>query len=272
MMCEQLNISRSRFYDWVRNPIGKRQAANTKLVSDIRQIFEGSNRIYGSPRIQAALSKRGISCGRHRVARLMKLSNMASKTKKKFRVTTDSAHGLPIAENILARNFEVKNPNKVWVQDITYIWTGEGFMYLAVVIDLFSRTVVGWSMQDNMRKGLVIDALDMAVKARKPGKNLLIHSDRGSQYCSHLFQSKLKSYGMICSMSGKGECWDNAVAESFFHTLKTEYVYFEKFKTREEASLGVFKYLEVFYNRIRLHSSLGYSSPSEYEFQFLIVS
>jgi putative transposase len=197
--------------------------------------------------------------------RLRRQKNLRSKVKRKFKSTTDSKHNLPVAENLLDRDFSPKSANKAWAQDITYIRTAEGWLYLAVVIDLYSRKVVGWKMDDNMRKELVIGALEMAVKSRKPGPELIAHSDRGSQYCSGLFQAKLKSHGMICSMSGKGDCWDNAVAESFFHTIKTELVYLEKYKTREEASQSIFEYIEVFYNRQRLHSTLGFSSPVEYE-------
>jgi transposase InsO family protein len=272
MMCLGLKISTSAFYKWKKEPIGKRKQSDLKLTEDIKQAFEGSRGTYGSPRVRAALSKKGIKCGRHRVAKLMKKANIVSKTKRKFKVTTDSKHKLPVAENILNRKFAVASPNQAWVQDITYIWTTEGWLYLAVVIDLYSRKVVGWSIQDNMRKALVIDALDMAVKARKPGSNLLVHSDRGSQYCSSLFQANLKAHGMICSMSGKGECWDNAVAESFFHSLKTEHVYLNKFKSRQIAKQSVFEFIEVFYNRDRLHSTLGFCSPVEYEDELLKVA
>ena len=265
MMCEHLNITRSRFYAWKNCPLGKRKLDEKKLTEDIKQVFEVSRQTYGSPRVRAALAKRGIRCGRHRVAKLMRKANLRSKVKRRFKVTTDSKHKLPVAENLLNREFKVAEPNKVWVQDISYIWTNEGFMYLAVVIDLFSRKIVGWSMQDNMRKALVMDALDMAFKSRKPEPGLMLHSDRGSQYCSQLFQAKIQSHGMTCSMSRKGECWDNAVAESFFHSLKTEHVYLEKFKNREEASQSIFEYIEVFYNRQRLHSTLGFCSPVEYE-------
>lgn len=272
MMCLVLKISKSCYYKWKKKPVSKRKVEDKKLTEDIKQAFEKSRGTYGIPRIRAALRKKGIKCSRHRVAKLMKKSNIRSKTKRKFKVTTDSKHKLPVAENILNRGFKVAHANRAWVQDITYIWTTEGWLYLAVVIDLYSRKVVGWSIQDNMRKSLVIDALDMAIKARKPGANLLLHSDRGSQYCSVLFQCKLKAHGMICSMSGKGECWDNAVAESFFHSLKTEHVYLNKFKTREEAKQSIFEFIEVFYNRTRLHSTLGFCSPVEYEGELLKVA
>ena len=269
MMCVGLKVSKSAFYKWKKNPIAKRKQSDEKLTEDIRKAFKVSRSTYGSPRIRAYLAKKGIKCGRHRVAKLMKKANIVSKVKRKYKVTTDSKHKLPVAENLLNRDFAPNGPDQSWVQDITYIWTAEGWLYLAIVMDLYSRKVVGWSIQDNMRKALVIDALDMAIKARRPTQNLLAHSDRGSQYCSALFQAKLKAHGMICSMSGKGECWDNAVAESFFHSLKTEHVYLNKFKTREAAKQSVFEFIEVFYNRERLHSTLGFCSPVEYESKLL---
>jgi putative transposase len=265
MMCGALCISPSGFYAKRKNPISKRESEDKMLTEEIKQAHNGSRKTYGSPRIHACLVKKGIRIGRHRVSRLMRLANIRSKMKRKFRITTDSKHNLPVVPNILQRDFSPKSANQAWAQDITYIWTEEGWMYLAVVIDLFSRKVVGWSMQDNMRKGLVIDALAMAIKSRKPGLDLIAHSDRGSQYCSHLFQSMLKGHNMICSMSGKGECWDNAVAESFFHSLKTEHIYFNNFETRAEATQSIFEFIEVFYNRNRLHSTLGFCSPVEYE-------
>lgn len=272
MMCLGLRVSKSAFYKWKKEPFCKRKQADKNLTQEIKLVFDDSRDTYGSPRIHAALCKKGFRCGRHRIAKLMKKANIRSRTKRKFKVTTDSKHKLPVAENILNRDFSPTRSNEAWVQDITYIWTQEGWLYLAVVIDLYSRKVVGWSIQDNMRKGLVIDALDMAIKARRPSANLLAHSDRGSQYCSGLFQAKLKANGMICSMSRKGECWDNAVAESFFHSLKTEHVYLNKFKTREEAKQSVFEFIEVFYNRTRLHSTLGFCSPVEYEEEFSKVA
>lgn len=272
MMCRVLEVSKSGFYEWKKEPISIRKREEIVIIAGIKEAFEESRGVYGSPRIHAALSKKGIKCGRHRVARLMRKSNIRSKTKRKFKVTTDSSHKLPVAENTLNRDFSPSQANQAWAQDITYIWTEEGWLYLAVVIDLFSRKVIGWSLRDNMKKELVIDALDMAIRSRKPGTSLLVHSDRGSQYCSALFQAKLKAHKMICSMSGKGECWDNAVAESFFHSLKTEHIYLNKFITREEAIQSIFEFIEVFYNRIRLHSTLGFCSPVEYEGELLNVA
>ena len=265
MMCRLLEVSTSRFYAWLNAPKSKRTEEDEKLSAKVIDIFEASRKTYGSTRIHAKLNKDGITCGRNRVIKLMRAAGLRSKVKRKFKVTTDSKHNLPVAPNVLKRDFKPDSENKAWAQDITYIATTEGWLYLAVVIDLYSRKVVGYSMQDHMRKELVIDALNMAITSRQPPPGLVAHSDRGSQYCSHLFQAKLGAYKMVCSMSGKGECWDNAVAESFFHSLKTELVYLTKYQTREEARKSIFEYIEVFYNRERLHSTLGFFSPVEYE-------
>ncbi len=224
MMCRVLEVSKARFYAWQKAPSSTRAMKDEQLLAKVVEIFKTSRSTYGSPRIHAQLQKEGISCGRNRVIKLMQLAGIKSKTKRKFKVTTDSKHDLPVCKNVLKREFNPPSENKAWVQDITYISTQEGWLYLAVVIDLYSRKVVGYSMQDHMRKELVIDALDMAITARKPQQGLIVHSDRGSQYCSQLFQAKLGAYKMVCSMSEKGECWDNAVAESFFRSLKTELI------------------------------------------------
>ena len=195
----------------------------------------------------------------------MKLAGVAAKQKKKFKATTDSKHNLPIAANLLNRQFEVQEPDKVYVSDITYIWTREGWLYLAVILDLFSRQVVGWSLNNRMSKKLIMDALLMAIWRRRPVLGLIFHSDRGSQYCSHAFQKMLKTHGMVSSMSRKGNCWDNAVAESFFGSLKTERVFFSNYATREEARGDIIDYIEMFYNSNRRHSYLGYLSPKEFE-------
>jgi putative transposase len=207
----------------------------------------------------------GTPCGRAKAATVMKLADVAAKQKKKFKVTTDSKHKLPIASNLLNREFKVAEPDRVYVSDITYVWTTEGWLYLAVVLDLFSRQIVGWSMNSSMSRTLVMDALRMAVWRRNPGRDLIFHSDRGSQYCSLEFQTMLTTYGMISSMSRKGNCWDNAVAESFFGSLKTERVFFANYKTREDARKDITDYIEMFYNSRRRHSYLGYVSPREFE-------
>jgi transposase InsO family protein len=207
----------------------------------------------------------GTPCGRHKAATIMKLADVAAKQKKKFKVTTDSKHNLPVAPNLLNREFTVNEPDRVYVSDITYLWTQEGWLYLAVVIDLFSRQVEGWSLNQRMERTLVMDALRMAVWRRQPSLGLLFHSDRGSQYCSSDFQTMLTTYGMISSMSRKGNCWDNSVAESFFGSLKTERVFFSNYKTRKDARQDVIDYIEMFYNSRRRHSYLGYVSPREFE-------
>ncbi len=229
---------------------------------EIHQKFE---RRYGSPRVHRELIARGETCCENTVARYMRENDIAAKTKKKFKHTTDSNHSLPVAENILDRNFTPAGPDRCYVGDITYIPTRQGWLYLAIVIDLFSRKVVGWAMSHRIDRLLVIDALKMAIQDRRPPPGLIFHSDRGSQYASADFQKLLVRHGMICSMSRKANCWDNAVAESFFGSAKTELVHHEDFQTRDEARLAIFEYIEVFYNRIRRHSTLGYLSPVDYE-------
>ena len=269
MMCRLLGVSTSRYYAWLMAPKSPRKMEDEKLTTKIVEVHEKSRRLYGSPRIHAVLNQGGEKCGRNRVIKLMKQAKICSRVKRKFKVTTtDSKHNLPVAANLLEREFRREKKDRAWVQDITYVSTGEGWLFLAVVIDLYSRKVVGFSMQDNMKKQLVLDALDMAIKSRKPESGMIVHSDRGSQYCSELFQSKIRGNEMMCSMSGKGDCWDNAVAESFFHSLKTECVYLNHYRTREEAKKSIFEYIEVFYNRQRLHSTLGFLSPVEYEEKF----
>jgi putative transposase len=231
----------------------------------IKCIAEDSRNTYGSRRIKQQLNKRGMIVSRRLVIKLMQAAHLTCKTKRRFKITTDSKHNNPIATNLLARQFSVTQPNRYWVGDITYIPTQEGWLYLATVIDLFSRKVVGWSMSPNMKADLVNKALLMAIWQRKPPKGLVWHTDRGSQYASDSHLKILKQHNIMQSMSRKGDCWDNAVAESFFHTLKTELTHHHKFKTREEAQHLIFEYIEVFYNRIRIHSSNQYCSPVEYE-------
>lgn len=231
----------------------------------IKEVHQESRENYGSPRVHRALLSRGEKCCVNTVARYMRENDIAAKTKRKFKHTTDSNHSYPIARNVLDRQFEQTEPNRAWVGDITHIRTREGWLYLATVLDLFSRKIVGWSMSCRIDRHLVIDALKMAVSNRRPPPGLIHHSDRGSQYASGDYQALLKEHGMICSMSRKGNCWDNAVMESFFHSLKTELVHHENFATRDEARAAIFEYIEVFYNRVRLHSSLGYLSPAHYE-------
>lgn len=263
-----LSIERSGYYAWIKKQPGKRALANQQLDHKIIHLFNMHKGRSGSPRITKDLYDMGESCSKNRVARRMKLCRLHAKAKRKFRVTTDSKHNLPVARNLLNRDFSATAPNQKYVGDITYIWTQEGWMYLAVVIDLYSRLVIGWSMQATMTRDLVCDALMMALWRRGFPSGVIFHSDRGSQYCSDDYQKMLKHYGLICSMSRKGNCWDNSVAESFFHTLKTELTYTEIYATREEAKQSTFNYIETYYNRIRRHSHIGLISPMNFEAQY----
>jgi putative transposase len=265
LMCRVLEASPSGFYDWLERPESPRAAENRALVAKIQAIHSDSRRTYGSPRVHASLQDAGCRIGRHRVARLMRDNGIRAKTKRKFRVTTDSRHDHPVAPNRLDRQFEVAAPNTVWVADISYIPTREGWLYLAVVLDLFSRQVVGWAMDRQMPQELTLAALDMAIQRRRPLPGCMHHSDRGSQYAAGDYQKQLVQYGMVCSMSRKGNCWDNAPMESFFHSLKTELVHHCDYQTRDEARRDIFEYIEVFYNRQRRHSTLGYLSPAQFE-------
>jgi len=264
-MCRVIQVSRSGYYEWLNHPGCNRKKQDIKLTSLIQLIFEEGRGNYGSRTIKKKLERKGEFISRRRIIRLMKQANLICKTKRKFKATTDSKHNLPIAPNLLNRQFKVDQPNRCYVGDITYIATNEGWLYLATVIDLYSRKIVGWSMADNMKADLVNNALLMAIWQRKPPKGLIWHTDRGSQYASNSHCKIIHQHGIIQSMSRKGNCWDNAVAESFFHTLKNELIYQCKFKTREEAKNVIFEYIEVFYNRIRAHSTNDYLSPVEYE-------
>lgn len=264
-MCRVLDVSESGYRSWKRGgkPQRKRltDAQMLALIQSIHAEFKGS---YGSPRMVRELRLRGFPASKERVERLMQENGIKAKHKRRFKVTTDSKHNLPIAPNLLDRNFTPEAPNQVWTSDITYLWTDEGWLYLAIVIDLFNREVVGWSLKPRMTADIATDALTMAWFRRKPAAGLIHHSDRGSQYASHAFQAKLKEYGMACSMSRKGNCWDNAPTESWFGSFKNERVYGERFETRDEVIAIAFEYIEVFYNRKRLHSTLGYKSPERF--------
>lgn len=231
----------------------------------IRKIHDDSRKTYGSPRILIELKELGIKCSKTRLEKLMRKNGIRAKMKKKFKVTTDSKHTLPVSENLVNRDFSPTALNHLWLGDITYVWTREGWLYFAAVMEMYSRKIIGWSMAPRMSKDLVLDALEMAYKRENPGRGLIFHSDRGSQYASREYQHRLWSYGIIGSMSRKGNCWDNAPMESFFHTLKTEHIFFEEFMTRSDARESIFEWIEVFYNRQRRHSSLGYLSPECYE-------
>jgi len=258
-------VSREGYYGWKKCKISKHKQYDYKLLTVIKQSHADSNCVYGAPRIHSDLKDMGYNCGIKRVNRIMRENNIRSKVKKKFKATTNSKHNYPVFPNLLEQNFKCDAPNKIWTTDITYIPTNEGWLYLAVVLDLYSRMIIGWSMDKTMTRKLTMDALAMAYWQRKPGKGLVHHSDRGSQYASNDYQNMLKNFGMICSMSKKSDCYDNAVTESFFHTLKTELVFDQKYDTRDYAKSDIFKYIELFYNRTRKHSTLGYCSPANFE-------
>jgi putative transposase len=264
-LCRVLGLSRSGYHKWLKAKPSRRQRENTRLVAEIRGIHRTSRSRYGSPRVHAELADRGRRVGKKRVARIMRENGLKARPRRRFRLTTDSAHTLPVAPNLLERNFTASAPNQVWVGDITYIWTLEGWMYLAVLIDLHSRAVVGWALSTRMTRQLVLDALRMAVARRHPPRGLVHHTDRGSQYASAEYRAELDAHGIVCSMSRKGNCWDNAVAESFFASLKKELVHDTVFFSRDIARAHVFEYLEVFYNRQRRHSALNYTTPAHFE-------
>jgi len=269
LMCEVLEVSRSGYYAWRDRPASSQARRREELVQRIQAAHADSRQIYGSPRIHAELRAQGVACSPNTVAKLMKNCGIRSKMRRRFVVrTTDSRHGHPIAENRLQQQFDVPLPNQVWAADITYISTGEGWLYLAVVIDLCSRKVVGWTADDHLRADLPGAALRMALEHRRPEGALLHHSDRGVQYACDEYQALLARHGIECSMSRRGNCYDNAVVESFFGTLKTELIHHHKYTTRNQARLALFEYLEVFYNRKRRHSALDYRSPAEYEATF----
>jgi putative transposase len=269
VMCEALGVTRAGYYAWEKRrqaPPGPRAAKRQELAVKIRSAHEQSRCTYGSPRVYQELKAAGVSVCKHTVARVMREEGIRSKVRRRFRVrTTDSAHEHPVAPNVLGRDFGADAPGRKWASDITYVATDQGWLYLAVVLDLCSRRVVGWAMADHLRARLCTDALDMAIGRRRPGEGLLHHSDRGVQYACGDYRELLRSHGIACSMSRAGDCYDNAVVESFFKTLKVELVYHEHYATREQARRSIFEYVEVFYNRRRLHSSLGYVSPEQFE-------
>jgi len=266
VQCRVLGVSASGYYAWLKRPPSKRAVANENLLSHIYRIHWNSRKLYGSPRVHAALRTEGQRASLKRVERLMRQNNLAAMSKRRVRiVTTDSKHNLPVAPNILDRNFGALAPNEKWLADITYIPTDEGWLYLATILDLYSRKIVGWAMRDHMRTELVLASLMMAIQRQRPGPGLIHHSDRGSQYASDDYRHTLKDAHMVQSMSRKGNCWDNAPAESFFHTLKVELVHHRHYATREEAKRDLFQYIEGFYNRQRIHSSINYLTPEQME-------
>jgi putative transposase len=265
LLCRTLHVSRAGFYAWQARPPAGRVQADERLAVEIAAIHAESRQRYGSPRIHAELRDRGCRTGRKRVARLMRVHGLAGRCRRRFRVTTQSRHPFPVAPNVLARQFARAAPDQAWVTDITYIPTGEGWLYLAVILDLCSRFAVGWALSERITDGLTLDALEMALGRRRPPSGLLHHSDRGSQYASGGYQRVLAQHGIVCSMSRRGNCWDNAVAESFFATLKVELVHDAAWLTRAAARRDLFEYLEPFYNGRRRHSALGYLSPRAFE-------
>lgn len=265
LLCAVLSVSQSGYRSWKRGGSAQRKrlsdAQMLELIRGVHAQFKGA---YGSPRMLKELRARGVPAAKSRVERLMRENGIRARHKRRYKATTDSNHGLPVAKNLLERQFVASAPNQVWTADMTYVWTGEGFLYLAVVLDLFNREIVGWSIRSTMSTQIAIDALKMACFRRKPAPGLIHHSDRGSQYASNAFQAELAEHGMVCSMSRKGNCWDNAPSESFFNSLKNERVHTQRYVTHEQARADLFDYIEVFYNRSRRHSTLGYLSPTQF--------
>jgi len=266
-MCKVLNVSRSSYYKWLKGGISKRKYENQILTNEIIKIFDMSKKTYGSPRVLKELNRRGFNASKPRVAKLMRNSGLKSKVRKKYKITTDSNHKYPIADNLLNRNFSPVTINKVWVSDITYIRTKQGWLYLTIVMDLFDRQIIGWALSKTMHANrTIIPAWKMAMSKRRITSELIFHSDRGVQYACNEFRNLLKRNPLVKqSMSRRANCWDNAVAESFFKTIKTELIYHEKYNTINEAELSIFEYIEIWYNKKRLNSSLGYLTPYEYE-------
>jgi putative transposase len=264
-MCKALNIKRGAYYSWTKREKSTRKREDDILAIEIKRVHKESGGTYGIRRIKAQLDKDGIHCGKNRVSRLMKENNVESRLKRKFKATTYSDHNFSVAPNLLQQKFTITEPNKVYVGDITYIGTDEGWLYLATVLDLFNREIVGWSIDSTMTRKLVIDAFNTAINKENPEPGLIFHSDRGVQYASYDYQDLIRENGFIQSMSAKGCCYDNACAESFFSSLKKDRIYGRKFKTRAEAKSVIVEYIELFYNSRRLHSKLNYNSPKEYK-------
>lgn len=265
-LCRAVGVTRGGYWSWRRRVPSARTLGDSLLLADIKRIYGDGRGTYGSPRIHEALNQEGTACGKKRVERLMRDNGIKAKHERKYKpACTDSAHKMAVADNLLNRQFERSQPNQAWVSDTTYVWTAEGWLYLAAMLDLFSRRVVGWAMGAQNDTGLVLRALHMAAQRRRPPKGLLLHSDRGSTYASADYQAALRDYGMICSMSRKGNCWDNAPMESWFHTLKVELIHDRKFATRREAEAAIFEYMEVFYNQQRICMTVGGLPPAKYE-------
>jgi putative transposase len=271
-LCAVLDVSVSGYRAWKRGGApGRKRSSDAQLLALIRAIDAELKGAYGSPRMVVELRARGFPASKERVERLMRENGIRARHKRRYKATTDSGHRLPVAENLLNRHFTPTAPNQVWTSDITYLWTDEGWLYLAIVLDLFNREVIGWSIKARMTADIVTDALTMAWFRRKPAPGVLHHSDRGSQYASGVFQDQLTNYGMTCSMSRKGNCWDNAPTESWFNSFKNERAHGTHYATRAEATADAFDYIEVFYNRKRRHSTLGYKAPIQYLDDWLSV-
>jgi transposase InsO family protein len=268
MMCRLLSVSRSGFYAWLKRPISAREQQRVRISETTEALFYGFKKRYGAPRLTVELNTQGIHCCVNHVAQLLQEKGLRARNGKGFKYRARVESKTHVSDNLLARQFKVDKPNHKWVSDITYIRVKRTWLYLAVVMDLFSRKIIGWALDKHMREGLILDALNMAVSGRDTINNLLLHSDRGVQYRGHEYQSALKDHAIQCSMSRKGNCWDNAVMESFFGRFKVELIYAENYKTIETAQAGIFEYIEMFYNRQRRHSALGFISPDEYELQF----
>lgn len=264
-MCRVFSVSRSGYYRWRGRPESRRTIENRRLDARIKTIYEKSKRRYGSPKIAEELNDMGVAVSKNRVARRMKAAGLRSVIRRKYRATTDSKHSHPVADNLLQRDFTASSPDKVWVSDITYIATTGGWLYLTVFIDLFSRMVVGWALSSSLSTEMVLTALQRAIRDRRPGAGLIIHSDRGVQYACKDFRKVLGKHGLVQSMSRKGDCWDNAVAESFFGIIKSELIHREHFKGSQDTLKAIFEYIEIFYNRKRKHSTLGYKTPEQFE-------
>ncbi len=265
LMCAVLSVSRSGYYDWTERPLSQRARANEALAKRIGELFALHRQRYGAPRIAAVLRDGGIQCSNNRVARSMCALGLKAIQAKKFKVTTDSKHSKPVAPDLIKQDFRAEAPNQKWTSDITYVWSNEGWLYLAVVMDLYSRAIVGWSMDQQMTQALVCDALSMALFRRRFPKGTIIHSDRGSQYCSKRYQRLIENNGLRCSMGRRATCYDNAVTESFFHTLKVELIHRERYLTRRMAKSSIFEYIETYYNRQRIHSAIGHRIPMLFE-------
>lgn len=271
-MCDALEVSRSGYYEWLIRGKSKRAMENERILMEIKTIRKKRRKmVYGAPRMRQELIARGFSCGKNRVARIMGKNNIQSTIRKKWKASADSQHNYPVANDLVHQDFSASRTNALWTADITYVWTEEGWLYLAVVLDVFSRKIIGWSIRDRMDKEIILSALAVASSKRNISGRVIFHSDQGSQFACSAVQEFLRDRGLSQSMGKTGNCYDNAITESFFHTLKVELVYQEKFRTRKEAELAIFEYIEAFYNRERRHSSIGYLSPEEFEKQALLA-